>query len=71
MLVIGKYTGYPKTDPGHNSLCEKRPSQSLIIFKKKETKIMKNTNSKLILTGLLSFAVIVFAYGQKKAHKER
>jgi TonB-dependent SusC/RagA subfamily outer membrane receptor len=32
---------------------------------------MKNTHSKLILTVLLSFSTILFAYGQKKAHKER
>ena len=32
---------------------------------------MKNTSLKLFLTVLVSFAVIFFAYGQKKAHKER
>ena len=32
---------------------------------------MKNTNSKLILTVLLSFTMIFLTYGQKRAYKER
>jgi TonB-dependent SusC/RagA subfamily outer membrane receptor len=41
------------------------------LLKKKGDPIMKNTRLKLFLTVLLSCSVVFFAYGQKKAHKER